>query len=46
VFPEVPVQTPEDILAAHGLNPDPPVALDPARGLTMVSWRRAMVPAG
>jgi len=41
VFPEVPVQTPEEILAAHGLNPDPPVALDAEKGLTMVSWRRA-----
>lgn len=41
VFPEVPVQTPEEILAAHGLVPDPPVALDPDRGLTMVSWRPA-----
>jgi hypothetical protein len=41
VFPEVPVQTPEQVLAAHGLNPDPPVALDAAKGLFMVSWRRA-----
>jgi dihydrofolate reductase len=40
VFPEVPVQTPEEILAAHGLRPDPPVALDAQRGLMMVSWRR------
>jgi len=46
LFPEVPVQTPEQILAAHGLNPDPAVALDPARDLMMVSWRRAMMPAG
>jgi hypothetical protein len=41
VFPEVPVQTPEEILAAHGLVPDPPVVLDQEEGLTMVSWRRA-----
>ncbi len=41
VFPEVPVQTPETILAAHGLRADPAVALDPERGLMMVSWRRA-----
>jgi hypothetical protein len=40
VFPEVPVQTPEEVLAAHGLVPDPPVMLDPAQGLAMVSWRR------
>ena len=46
VFPEVPVQTPEQILAAHGLIPDPPVALDPARGLMRVSWRRVTLPAG
>jgi hypothetical protein len=45
VFPEVPVQTPEEILAAHGLYPDPAVMLDPARGLTMVSWRRVIMPA-
>jgi dihydrofolate reductase len=39
VFPEVPVQTPEQILAAHGLRPDPPVALDPEKGVILVSWR-------
>jgi hypothetical protein len=39
VFPEVPVQTPEQILAAHGLRPDPPVALDPEKGVMLVSWR-------
>lgn len=41
VFPEVPVQTPEEILAAHGLRPDPPVALDADKGLLLVSWRPA-----
>ena len=46
VFPEVPVQTPEEILAAHGLNPDAAVTLDPTKGLTMVSWRRATTPTG
>ena len=40
VFPEVPVQTPEEILAAHDLVPDPPVALDAGKGLLMVAWRR------
>ena len=40
VFPEVPVQTPEDILGAHGLVPDSPVALDADQGLLMVGWRR------
>jgi hypothetical protein len=44
VFPEVPVQTPEEILAAHGLIADPPVVLDPEKGLTMVSWRRVRQP--
>jgi dihydrofolate reductase len=42
VFPEVPVRTPEQVLAAHGLAPDPPQALDPQAGLTMVSWRRSL----
>jgi len=40
VFPDVPERTPEDILAAHGLVAGPVEALDPAKGLTMVSWRR------
>jgi hypothetical protein len=44
VFPEVPVRTPEEILATHGLVPDPPVLLDPEKGLTMVSWRRVLQP--
>ena len=41
VFPEVPASTPENILARHGLDPDPRQMLDPERGLTLVSWRRA-----
>ena len=40
VFPEVPVRTPEEVLAAHGLAPDPPQLLDAQKGLTLVSWRR------
>jgi dihydrofolate reductase len=43
VFPEVPVQTPEKILASHGLVADPPVVLDAGKGLMMVSWRRPTV---
>lgn len=43
VFPEVPVRTPEDVLSAHGLVPDPPQVLDQEKGLTMVSWRRGAV---
>jgi hypothetical protein len=42
VFPEVPIRTPEEVLAAHGLAPDPPQALDPRAGLTLVSWRRIL----
>jgi hypothetical protein len=43
VFPEVPVQTPETVLASHGLVADAPVALDAGKGLMMVSWRRPNV---
>jgi hypothetical protein len=42
VFPDVPVRTPEEVLAAHGLAPDPPQVLDPRKGLTVVSWRRSL----
>jgi hypothetical protein len=41
LFPEVPVLTPEAILSAHDLVPDPPVALDAEHGVMLVSWRRA-----
>ncbi len=40
VFPDVPSRTPEDVLAAHGLRPDPVVVLDAGKRLTLVSWRR------
>jgi dihydrofolate reductase len=40
VFPQVPQQTPEQILAGHGLAPDSPQVLDAAIGLTVTSWRR------
>lgn len=40
VFPEVPARTPEDVLASHGLERGERRLLDPARGLTIVSWRR------
>jgi dihydrofolate reductase len=39
VFPEVPAQTPEDVLASHGLDRGERQLLDAARGLTIVSWR-------
>jgi dihydrofolate reductase len=40
VFPEVPARTPEDLLASHGLRPDPPTTLDTKSGTTLVAWRR------
>ena len=40
VFPQVPRQTPEQVLAEHGLAPDAPQVLDAASGLRVVSWRR------
>jgi hypothetical protein len=41
VFPEVPARRPEQVLADHGMTPDPIQMLDPAKKLTLVSWRRA-----
>ena len=40
VFPQVPSHTPEAVLEAAGLKPDPRIDLDKARGLTLVTWRR------
>jgi dihydrofolate reductase len=40
VFPHVPEQTPEEVLASHGLAPAPPQVLDAKNGITVVSWRR------
>jgi dihydrofolate reductase len=41
VFPEVAAgRTPEDLLATHGLKPDPSRVLDKAAGVTLVTWRR------
>jgi hypothetical protein len=40
VFPGVPQSTPEALLAAHGLKPDPQQVLDGPAGLTLVTWRR------
>ena len=41
VFPEVgPGRTPEDVLADHGLKPEPPRVLDAQAGVTLVTWRR------
>jgi dihydrofolate reductase len=41
VFSDVPVRTPEEVLAGHGLEPGPQQFLDAANGLTLVSWHRA-----
>jgi dihydrofolate reductase len=41
VFPQVPQQTPEEVLASHGLAPGPPQVLDAASGLSVVGWQRA-----
>jgi dihydrofolate reductase len=41
VFPQVPQQSPEDVLASHGLAPGPPQVLDAASGVSVVSWRRS-----
>jgi riboflavin biosynthesis pyrimidine reductase len=46
VFPGVPARTPEAILASHGLRPGVRQVLDPAAGLTVVSWERTSRPAG
>jgi dihydrofolate reductase len=40
VFPQVPEQTPEEVLASHGLTPGHPQVLDAASGLTVTSWSR------
>jgi len=41
VFPEVPARSPEEVLASHGRDRGERQLLDPARGLTIVSWRRS-----
>ena len=40
VFPEVPAQTPEDVLTRHGLEPGRRQVLDAGKNLTVVTWRR------
>jgi dihydrofolate reductase len=41
VFPAVGrTQTPEDVLAAHGLRPGPERVLDQAARATLVTWHR------
>jgi dihydrofolate reductase len=40
VFPDVPAQTPEAVLAGRGLEPGKRQMLDPALAVSLVSWRR------
>jgi dihydrofolate reductase len=42
VFPGVPEQTPEQLLAESGLEPGTPTVLDAARGVTLVTWSSVM----
>ncbi len=44
VFPQVTTQTPEEVLASHGLLPGERQVLDPANGVVVVSWRRSSKP--
>jgi dihydrofolate reductase len=40
VFPGIPPHTPQELLAAHGLKPEPARVLDPTAGLSLITWRR------
>ena len=40
VFPQVPLRTPEEVLASHGLRPDPARVLDAGQDLSVTSWWR------
>jgi dihydrofolate reductase len=40
VFPQVPAQTPEDVLASHGLHPGERRVLDAQADATLVTWTR------
>lgn len=42
VFCDVPVRTPEEVLASHGLEPGPQQLLGAANGPTLVSWHRGL----
>jgi hypothetical protein len=39
-FPGVPVRSPQDVLAAHGLRPGEPLTLDAANDVSVTPWRR------
>jgi dihydrofolate reductase len=40
VFPDMPAQSPEELLARHGLAPGVRRDLDPAAGVSVVTWLR------
>ena len=40
VFPGIPPQSPEQLLAQHGLKPQPATVLDQAAGLSLTTWQR------
>jgi dihydrofolate reductase len=40
VFPDAPVNTPEEVLSRHGLALDRKTVLDRSKGLVLFSWRR------
>lgn len=42
VFPGVPRETPQAILARHGLKPDTTQTLDAAHGVTLTPWTRRL----
>jgi dihydrofolate reductase len=44
VFPGVPMRTPEEVLASHGLDRGQRQVLDPAKGVAIVSWKRSSKP--
>ena len=46
VFPEVPMRTPEEVLASHGLDRGQRQVLDATKGLAIVSWKRSSKPDG
>ena len=39
-FPGVPLQSPQQVLATHGLRPGEARILDPAHGVSVTPWRR------
>lgn len=40
VFPDVPANTPEEVLSCHGLIVDRRSVIDPSKGLVLFSWKR------